>query len=222
MKKVLIFLAIQTIAHLPLFAQYTEGEKPMTQGLKNALSFEIKDLKTSKVEDLWQDFVKQFDCKTKKDKKMDEYFSDNAKIYYIPSTTSIDIFANFAERGKNATEASIFFLDNDRFLSTASNAEQMKGATEFVRQFDIYVQKYQTKEQLEDEQKKLKKLESDLKKLIKDNENLHKDIENYKDKIKKAESDIVKNTGDQEKATQMINEQAKIMEQVKSKLDQLK
>ncbi len=205
-----------------IYAQAVELEKPMSMGLKNALSLEIKDLKVNKVADLWEDFMKQFDCKTKKDKKMDEYFSDNAKVYYIPTTSSLDVYARFAERGKNAVEANIFILENDKFLSTKANAEQMKGAVEFVRQFDVFVQKYQTKERLEDEQKKLKKLESDLKHLIKDKENLEKDIVNYKDKIKKAESDIEKNKGDQEKANLLINEQAKVMEQVKLLLDSLK
>ena len=50
-----------------IYAQAVELEKPMSMGLKNALSLEIKDLKVNKVADLWEDFMKQFDCKTKKD-----------------------------------------------------------------------------------------------------------------------------------------------------------
>lgn len=222
MKRLFLALFILTMYIRGLFAQAVEIEKPMSMGLKNALSLEIKDLKVSKITDLWEDFMKQFDCKTKKDKKLDEYFSDNAKVYYIPSAGNLDVYARFSERGKSAVEANIFILENDNFLSSKANAEQMKGAFEFVRQFDVFVKKYQVTERMEDEQKKLKKLESDLRHLIKDNENLQKDIISYKDKINKAEADIKKNNSDQEKANAMINEQAKVIEQVKTQLDGLK
>jgi translation initiation factor 2B subunit (eIF-2B alpha/beta/delta family) len=221
MKNTIFILSMSFLFLTPTFSQGVESEKPMSLGLKNGLSFEIKDLKVSKAEDLWQDFMKQFDCKTKKDKKLGEFFSDNAKVYYIPTVSSIDVYARFAERGKSV-DASFFFLETDHFLSSKLNADQMKGAGEFVRQFDVYVQKYQTKEKLEDEQKKLKKFESDLKKLAKDNDSLHKDIENYQDKIKKAEAEITKNLADQEATNKIIIEQARMVDQVKSHLEGLK
>lgn len=203
-------------------AQYSEAERPMSMGMKNSLSLSVNDLKTSKVEDIWQDYVKQYDGKTKKDKKMKEYVTDAAKVYYIPGLSTINIYARFEERGKTTTEAIIFFLDGDRFLSTSYNADQMKAANEFVRQFDIAIQKYKTNQLLEAEQKKLKGLESDLKKLVRDNESLHKDIEGYKDKIAKAETAISKNNGDQEKTASMIMEQNKVIEKVKTDLNALK
>lgn len=203
-------------------AQYTEGERPFSMGMQNALSLDIQDVKASKVEDLWQDYVKQYSGKTKKEKKMKEYFTEGAKVYFIPDLSTVNIRARFEERGKTATEAIIALADGERYLSTAANAEQMKSANEFVRQFDVFVQKYKTNLQLEEEQKKLKNLESDLKKLVKENESLHKDIENYKDKITKAETAISKNNGDQQKTASMIIEQNAAVDKVKKALEALK
>ena len=73
-------------------AQYSEAERPMSMGMKNSLSLSVNDLKTSKVEDIWQDYVKQYDGKTKKDKKMKEYVTDAAKVYYIPGLSTINIY----------------------------------------------------------------------------------------------------------------------------------
>lgn len=204
-----------------LFAQATEGEKPMSLGLKNGLSIELKDAKVKDVRDLWEDYMKQYDTKAKRDKKLDEYFSENAKVFFIPATSKLNIYARFQDMDKYVL-ATIFFADNDIFLSSAVSAEQMKGAQEFARLFDVFVKKDQTQNQLKEEQKKLKNLESDLKKLVKDNGNLHDDIDKYKDKIKKAEEDIVKNNADQDKANKIINDQALYIEQVQKRLEDLK
>lgn len=222
MRNLLIVLACVFGLNTAVNAQYAEGERPMSMGMKNALSFDIQDLKASKAEDLWQDYVKQYGGKTRKEKKMKEYFTEGAKVYYIPGLSTVNVYARFEERGKTATEAIIALADGERFLSTAANAEQMKAANEFVRQFDVAIQKYKTNEKLQEEQKKLKNLESDLKKLVKENESLHKDIENYKDKIAKAETAISKNTGDQQKTASMITEQNAVVEKVKKDLDALK
>ncbi len=221
MNKILLALSILLISITYLGAQVTEVEKPMSMGLKNALVNNFKDIKQKKLEDLWQDFMKQFDCKTKKDKKQGEYLSANAHVYYIVNAPTTDIYARFNELGP-VIEVSLFFVVNDAFLSTKTNAEQMKGANELMRQFVVFVDRYKTNERLDDEQKALKKAENELKKLAKENESLHKDIDNYKDKIKKAEADIVKNQSEQDAANAKITDQAKKVDAVRQQLDALK
>jgi len=221
MKKILLALSILLISNNYISAQVTEVEKPMSMGLKNALVTNFKDIKQKKLEDLWEDFMKQFDCKTKKDKKLGEYLSDNAHVYYIVNAPTTDIYARFNELGP-LIELSLFFNVNDAFLSSKTNAEQMKGANELMRQFVVFVDKYKTNERLDDEQKALKKDENELKKLAKENESLHKDIENYKEKIRKAEADIVKNQTEQDAANGKITEQAKKVDAVRKQLDALK
>ena len=221
MKTYSIILTVIMLSLSTINAQVTEVEKPMSMGLKNALVTTFRDIKQNKLEDLWEDYVKQFDTKAKKDKKMDEYYVPSAHVFYIPGAATTDIYARFLELG-STIEGSFFFITNGSFVSSTSNAEQMKGGQEFVRQFVVYVDKYKTNLVMEGEQKTLKKLESDLKKLARDNENLHKDIENYKEKIRKAEEAIVKNVTDQENTNKMINEQAKKVDVIKSQLDALK
>ncbi len=221
MKKILLSLSILLISTTYIRAQVTEVEKPMSMGLKNALVNNFKDIKQKKLEDLWEDFMKQFDCKTKKDKKLGEYLSKSAHVYYIVNAPTTDIYARFNELGP-VVEVSLFFVVNDAFLSSKLNAEQMKGANELMRQFFVFTEKYKTNERLEDEQKALKKVENDLRKLAKENESLHKDIENYKEKIKKAEADIVKNQSEQDATNLKITEQAKKVDAVKQQLDGLK
>lgn len=221
MKSLLLILSGIMLSFLSLNAQVSEIEKPMSMGLKNALVTNFREIKLSKLEDLWQDYIKTFDTKAKKDKKLDEFSAPAAHIYYIVGSASTDVYARFAELG-STIEASFFFVAGGNFISSTSNADQMKGAQEFVRQFTVYVDKYKTNERLEDEQKALKKVEGELKKLARENESLHKDIENYQAKIKKAEADIAKNLTDQENTTKLINEQAKKVDSVKQQLDALK
>ncbi|HMG15644.1 MAG TPA: hypothetical protein VK590_09365, partial [Saprospiraceae bacterium] len=151
MKKFLLGISILLIGITNMNAQVTEVEKPMSMGLKNALVTNFRDIKQKKLEDLWEDFMKQFDCKTKKDKKLGEYLSDNAHVYYIVNAPTTDIYARFAELGP-MIELSLFFVVNDAFLSSKTNTEQMKGANELLRQFVVFVDKYKTNERLEDEQ----------------------------------------------------------------------
>ncbi len=74
-------------------------------------------------------------------------------------------------------------------------------------------------EQAKSSKKILDKLEDQLKDLEKDKKNLKEDIEDYKKKIKKAEEDIKKNEEDQTKKKAEIENQKKVVGEVKKKLD---
>ena len=80
-----------------------EGERPMSQGSKNALTIDLPKTTPKEAEKLWKDYAKQFKGDTKKDKKTDEWFTDNAMIAAIGGANTIDMYTKFEETGGNTT-----------------------------------------------------------------------------------------------------------------------
>lgn len=198
-----------------------EGEKAMSIGLKPSFTVSIKDLKAKKAADLFEDFIKQYKGKTKYNKKMTEYFTDNAQIYYVAGAADVDVYTRVSEMG-SSVDVSCFFIVNEVFVNSKNNADIAKNAMEFMRLYAVSAERYKVSEKLEDEQKNMKKIESELKRLVHENEGFHKNIEDYKAKIVKAEADIVTNQSAQDNANKSIVDQAKVVESVKVALDALK
>ena len=80
-----------------------EGDKLMSQGSKNALTLDMPKTTAKLAEKLWKDYAKQFKGDTKKDKKSEEWFTDNAMIASIGGANTIDMYAKFAESGDVTT-----------------------------------------------------------------------------------------------------------------------
>jgi hypothetical protein len=100
MKKIIIALLL--IFPLLVKAQVStpvEGEKAMSIGLKPSFTVTIKDIKAKKAADLFEDFIKQYKGRTKYDKKMAEYFTDNAQIYYVAGAGDVDVYTRVSEMG---------------------------------------------------------------------------------------------------------------------------
>ena len=74
-----------------------ENERTMSQGSKPGFSMNISDLDAKETERLWIDYLKDSKAKTKKDRKTNEVFADDASIPAI-STNLMDIYATFTER----------------------------------------------------------------------------------------------------------------------------
>jgi predicted nucleic acid-binding Zn-ribbon protein len=76
-------------------------------------------------------------------------------------------------------------------------------------------------EQAKSSKKILEKLNDQLKDLEKDEKDLKNDVEDYKEKIKKAEKNIVENDEEQVKKKKEIEEQTKVLEDFKKRLDKV-
>ena len=198
-------------------ATVREGDKLMSQGSKNALTLDMPKTTAKFAEKLWKDYTKQFKGDTKKDKKSDEWFTDNAMIASIGGANTIDMYAKFAESG-DATTMSLWVDLGGAYVGSKDFKDKYAEAEKIMSDFSLLVQKEQTKIQLEDQADGLKKLEKQQRGLEKDKKSLEDDIISWKKKIEKAEADIVTNGKNQDEQKVKIENQKKLVDEIQKKL----
>lgn len=214
-------IALALFPSVAAVAQVTEGEKLMSQGSKNALTVDLPKVTVKYAEGIWKDFMKPYKGKLARDKKNDEWLSDNATIVNVGGANTVDVYSKFAQMGDN-TQVSIWIDLGGGYVSSKDYKEKYVEAEKLLLSYALEVAKSQTKEQLEAEQKNERRMEKELKGLEKDNVSLHKDIENWKSKIAKAEQEILTNSKNQEVTKLRIAEQRKLIEEINKKLESLK
>ncbi|MEO1515669.1 MAG: hypothetical protein AAFV95_11665 [Bacteroidota bacterium] len=200
-----------------LNAQISEGERRMSLGMRNAVMLDLPDTERKFVEKCWKDYMKEFDGKTRKNKKAGEWFSDNCEIVGIGGSRPIDVFAKVEEEGDD-TELAFWVDYGDEFMTSDSHPDAYAETEKFLMRFALYVAKERTELELQAEEKRLKKQKQSLKRLKRDNDRYHRDIEQAKDRIRKAEANIEKNEADQGEANKQIELQEEVIEEVKRRL----
>jgi hypothetical protein len=197
-----------------------EGERTMSQGSKNALTLDLPKTTAKFAEKLWKDYAKQFKGDTKKDKKSDEWFTDNAMIAGVGGANTVDMYAKFTESG-DITTMGLWIDLGGAYVGSKEFKDKYAEAEKILANFALTVQREQTKEQLNEQTDGLKKLEKQEKNLEKDKQGLLDDIENWKKKIAKAEADIITNGKNQEETKQKIESQKKLVEEIQKKLNSM-
>lgn len=219
MNKMILLIAF--IGHVfTINAQINEEKMAMSVGVNNAVMLDIPDSKAKIVEKVWKNFSKDFNSKTKKDKKTDEWVTQNPIIRGFSAVNVNTLYARIEDGAGNSKLTLWFELDGD-FLNSEDYPEEYEAAQMLLLNFGIEVAKEYTLMELNEEEKNMKKLETNLKKLTKDKENYEKSIEDYKAKIVKAEENIEQNIVEQASAKQSIEDQMNIIEKVKKKLAEL-
>jgi hypothetical protein len=219
---------LQTIFTLALalvvstaFAQVKESEKLMSQGSKSSLSIDLSKTDVKFAEKIWREFTKTFGGKyLGRDKKTDEYMTDNALIAGIGGANTVDIYMKYTPMGENVT-ATVWFDMGGAYVNSTEFKEKYAEAEKIMLRYGIEVARAQTKIQLEEQQEAAKKLDKNMRSLERDNANLHDDIEGWKKKIAKAEGEIQNNLKSQEDVKNKIIAQKKVIDEVQKKLDTL-
>ena len=199
-------------------ASVREGERVMSQGSKNALTVDLPKTTLKEAEKLWKDYAKQFKGDTKKDKKTDEWLTDNAMIAAIGGANTIDMYTKFSESG-DITTVGLWIDLGGAYVDSKAFADKYAEAEKILQNFALTVVREQTKKQLSDQQDDLKKMEKAEKKLEDKNADLLKDIENWKKKIIQAETDIQTNLKQQEEQKAKIEGQKKLVDEIGKKLN---
>ena len=200
-----------------VLATVREGERVMSQGSKNALTVDLPKTSAKDAEKMWKDYAKQFKGDTKKDKKTDEWLTDNAMIAAIGGANTIDMYTKFTESG-DMTTLGLWIDLGGAYVDSKGFADKYAEAERILQNFALSVQREQTKKQLSDQQDDLKKMEKQEKKLEDKNADLVKDIENWKKKITQAEADIQTNLKQQEEQKAKIEAQKKLVDEINKKL----
>jgi len=194
----------------------SEVNRTMSQGNKTGLVVEIGDIDEDLVEKLWKKFVKDYDGKTKYDRRSGEHFTDDAEIPNI-SNDVLDLYAVFTKMSDGA-EVCLFIDLGGAYLNSAYHGDKYTEGEKFLMLFVKEVEKEKVKLELAAEEKALKELENELKRLKRANDNLHKEIEDAKAKIAKAEAGITENEKAQSDSNTKIAEQKAKIKAVEKKL----
>lgn len=206
---------------LAVQAEVKEAVKQMSRGPNNAFTIQIEGADPKDVEDEWKDFLNQFDGKTKKDKKTNEYFSDNAIIKEMGNNT-VDIYSTVVAVNGGATDVTVWFDLGGAFLSSQAHPDKFKIAGKMLDDFSRRMNRKMIGAKLEEQQKVLEKEQGKLEDLKKERDGLKKDIESYKERIQKAEQDIAANEKRQSEQQGALEKQKAAVEEIKGRLNELK
>ena len=198
-----------------------EGDKAMSQGSKPGLSTSLPGVTLKFAEKSWKKFTNDWDGKNKKNKDLNEWFVDNAKIAAVGGANTVDVYARLEEAG-SAVNVTMWFDLGGGFVNSRDYPEKYAEANTIVRRFGVQTMQEMTRERIEEEQDKLKAMDKKLRNLVSDNTGYHKDIDNAKEKIKKAEASIATNEQDQVTTKASIETQQKALETIKKSLDDIK
>ncbi|MCH2022311.1 MAG: hypothetical protein MK207_07480 [Saprospiraceae bacterium] len=205
-----------------------EETKTNSKGSFNALVMELPGTTGKEVNKAWTKFMKKYKGKTKFERKMNEYTTDDATIKGMSDNT-VDIIAKVEEKGAEGTAISVWFNLGVSYLSSKEFSDRYPAAEKILKAFANQVSANMIEEELKLAEKELKELEDLLKKLEKDKVQRNRDIENYKstilkmeNSIIKAEDDIKNNEKEQDKTSIDISEQEKVVEDIKSRLKSVK
>jgi hypothetical protein len=206
---------------LPSQAQVMESAKIMSKGQNTSLSIEIPDVAADFTEDVYKDFIKDWKGKNKKDKKANEWFSDDAKIASIANGAPIDIYSKIESAG-NKSVINMWVNLGTGYVSSSTYPREYEESQKLLEKFALTVRIRKAEAELALVEKDYKKLDGDLKKLKKDNEDYHKEIDRCNEKIKEAEQNIIKNEEDQKNKEIAIESQGQKVEEAKTKLNRIK
>lgn len=204
----------------PIF-QVHEGQREFIDGASNALTVDLPEIKSRTAEKIWKDYIDKFGGKTKKNRDMKGYQTEETEIYAIGGLQKMNVYARVEDDHDRVT-LTAWFETPKGMLRSDSHSKAYSAAVQFLQDYALEVKIAQVEEEVEDEEKVLKNLEREMDRLKKDNEGYHKDIEDAKDRISKAENNIVANDKEQEVTTSKISEQDQKVNKIKERLAFLK
>ncbi|MFK8101089.1 MAG: hypothetical protein AB8G15_01140 [Saprospiraceae bacterium] len=219
MKKFVLLLSFIFVASLT-FAQVSEAKQSMSQGNYNGFAIDLRKTVKKDVEKAWKKYIKKYDGKTKKNKKTNETFSDNAEIEGM-STNTVDVYASVRENGED-TKLVVWFDLGGAYLSSETHPKAAAMADKMLNDFAMSVSKASIEEELEVQEKLYKKIDGDLKDLVKDKSGLESDIKKYEKKIAEAKSKIEENLKAQAAKKEELETKGETVERVKKKLNDLR
>jgi hypothetical protein len=201
MKNLLLSLCLVSAALSAASAQIREQNAPMSQGTNTCLTMDLPAAQADHAREVWEKFAKDFDGKTKYDKKTGEVFTDNAVIKDINGNNTIDLYATFRQVGPDV-QLSVWFNLGGAYLNSRDHGQAFASGQNVLYRYSREFARHQQQELVKAEKKKAEELQDQLKGLErekggleKDNEGLLKDIESYKKKIAEAEKQIGDNKG---------------------------
>ncbi|MEZ4985264.1 MAG: hypothetical protein R2795_09545 [Saprospiraceae bacterium] len=138
MKTLSLFIGLLlTVATTNLAAQTTTERKTMSEGVYEAIVLALPDLNVKQAGDLWETYTdKQYDIRTKYNRKTKEYFSDDASVAAIGKGNTFDMYAAIEEKGKGA-QISVWYNLGGAYLSAKEHPDRFLEAEKMMIGFAL-------------------------------------------------------------------------------------
>ena len=217
MKKFILTLMLGAlfVAGQAQSVKISEGTKSMREGSFNAYGVSLEGVGSKEAIKNWESFIKEYDAKTKKDKKQDLYVSENVQIPSI-GKNPVDVYAMFSG-DKSDTEVSVWFDTGSGYVNSIDMEQQSEAAEAIVSEFSLKALKESAMNNEEDQKKVAKNLEGDLKKMQKNEDDLRKEISKAQENILKWEKELAQNEDDMAAKKKEIRRQADVVEDATDK-----
>ena len=168
------------------------------------------------VDTVWKDYLKTFKGKSRKVKKSDEVFTDDASVSYISNNT-VDIYSVVLKSGEGA-QLKMWMDLGGGFVDSQNFPDAYSGVQTMLQGFEKQLNVENIKIEFKKEETRLKDLEKDLTRLEKLNEKYQKEIEDWKAKISDNEELIDVNIKEQSEMQKSIKDQKETLRMVEVKL----
>ncbi|MFK7796466.1 MAG: hypothetical protein AB8E82_03355 [Aureispira sp.] len=234
MKTIGLILILLTLSFTTLLAQdefefkVVEESRDMTKGTANALVVNLPNTNYKEVNKLWSKYLKSFRGRLKYNRRVGEYFSDNAEIKEM-SDNAVDIISRVYDNGGEGTTIAVWFNLGVTYLSASKYPERYSVGEKILKDFSLLVSEDMIEAQLKEEEKEWSNMQSILKGYEKDQSSAESNIVKQKDIIAKAkasitasEKDVENSLANQEEQKGLLKEQAKVIETIKRKLKAVK
>ena len=153
------------------------------------VSVERSDVKEKDIEDIWKDYVKNFDSKPDFDKDQNLSISEDVNLPEL-SSGGLHIFMRKNTLPEDQMEFAIWIKSaNDGFIG--GDHPKVAFAKQWVLEYALNVKRYQITERLEEKVDDLEDLQDDREDLVDDIADSKKEIEKLRDDIEKEEKKIV-------------------------------
>lgn len=199
-----------------MVGQYVDtGDKAMARGTYPAYTVTLEGVDAKTVEKEWQQFMKDYSGKSKRDRKSGEITTTGAAIGGIGGNANV--YGSAVELGSNVQQTA-WFESDEMYVSDAEPA-QSDIAVGIMERFIVHMKRVRIESELDAEAKLLKDYQKALNQEEKNEQRQHDNIAKFEKKIQEAESAIVESKNLQEKKTEEIEAQQLVIEAVKKRLN---
>ncbi len=214
MKRICTVLIVIFVAYSG-FSQYVKmDDKPMSKGVYPGFSVNIQGLDSKVVAKEWQQFMKDYSGKSKRDRKSKELVTTGAAIGGIGG--DVTVYGSAAEIGTTVQYTAWF--ESDAIFVAEDETTQSDIVVGIMERFIVHMKRVRIESELEFEEKSLKMFQKELNQEEKNEKKNHSDIAKFQKKIEEAEVNISESRVFQEQKTLEIERQQEIVEGVKVRL----
>ncbi len=192
------------------FCQIVETQNMSSQGSKNSFVMDIPTMESELAEDVWKKLAKDFKGKTKYNKKIGEYFTDDGTVKGMSNNT-VDIYARI-QGGKLI----LWFDLGGAYLNSTDHEERLFAAEDVFSQFEYELNIKLAELEISQKEKDLKSFTAELSKLEKDKLNIQKLKDKALSEVAEQDRNLANNAENQQVQLEKITAQETSIDESKS------